>query len=76
MTNGIIALAAGLAVAISAVGAGLAQGVATKSAMESIARQPEKFSDIRSTLIVALAFMETLVIYALLVAFMLIAKIH
>ena len=76
MSNAIIACAAAFAVAISTISAGLGQGMAAKSAMESIARQPEKFSDIRSTLIVAMAFMETLVIYGLLIGFMLVGKIQ
>ena len=46
-----------------------------KSAMESIARQPDVAKDIRSTLIISLALMEALTIYGLLIAFMLIAKI-
>ncbi|MBR4880460.1 MAG: ATP synthase F0 subunit C, partial [Clostridia bacterium] len=45
------------------------------AAMESIARQPDSAKDIRSTLIIAMALMEALSIYGLLIAFMLVAKI-
>jgi len=60
MVNGIIALAAALAVAIATIGPGLGQGIAASKAMEAIARQPEASGDIRTSLILALAFMEAL----------------
>ena len=76
MTNSaIIALAAAIAIAISTVAPAIAQGLTAKSAMESIARQPDAAKDIRSTHIIALALMEALTIYGLLIAFMLISKI-
>lgn len=70
-----IALAAAIALAVSTIFPALAQGLTAKSAMESIARQPDAAKDIRSALIIALAMMEALTIYGLLIAFMLIAKI-
>jgi F-type H+-transporting ATPase subunit c len=42
--------------------------------MEAIARQPEAAGDIRTSLILALAFMEALTIYGLLIAFMVLGK--
>ena len=52
------------------------QGMTSKTAMESIARQPDAAGGIRSTLIVSLALMEALAIYGLLIAFMLLGKIQ
>ena len=76
MTNSaIIAMAAAIAIALSTLGPSIGQGITAKAAMESIARQPEAAKDIRSTLIIALALMEALTIYGLLIAFMLISKI-
>lgn len=75
MVNGLIAIGAGFAVGIAAVGAGIGQGIASGKAFESIARQPEVSGVIRTLLFIALAFMETLTIYGLLIAFMLIGKI-
>lgn len=72
--NGIIAMAAAFSIAVATIGPALAQGNATAKAMEGIARQPEAAGEIRSTLIIALAFMEALTIYGLLIAFMLIGK--
>ena len=70
-----IALCAALTIAISTITPAIAQGITAKAAMESIARQPDAAGQIRSTLIIALALMEALAIYGLLIAFMLIAKI-
>ncbi len=75
MSTTVLAIAAAAALAIPAAVAAIAQGIASKSAMEAIARQPEKSGDIRSTLIIALALMEALAIYGLLVAFLIINKI-
>ena len=74
MATGIIALAAALAVAIATIGPGLGQGIAASKAMEAIARQPEASGDIRTSLILALAFMEALTIYDLLIAFMILGN--
>ena len=73
--SSIIAIAAALAIAISTLGPSIAQGMTAKTAMESIARQPDAAKDIRSSLIISLALMEALTIYGLLIAFMLISKI-
>ena len=75
MSNGLIALAAAIAIAVSTMFPALGQGLASKAAMESIARQPDAAGNIRSTLIIALALMEALTIYGLLIAFMLVSKI-
>ncbi|MFZ5753228.1 MAG: ATP synthase F0 subunit C [Bacillota bacterium] len=75
MVEGLIALAAALAIAIATIGPGLGQGNAAAKAMESIARQPEAAGEIRTALILSLAFMEALTIYGLLIAFLLLGKI-
>ena len=74
-TEAIIAIAAALTIAISTIFPALAQGKTSKAAMESIARQPDSAKDVRSTLIIALALMEALTIYGLLISFMLNSKI-
>lgn len=73
--NVLIAFAAAFAIAFSTIFPALGQGKAAKTALESIARQPEAAKDIRSTLLLALALMEALTIYGLLIAFMLVGKI-
>ncbi len=51
------------------------QGRSAVAAMEAISRQPEAAGDIRSTLILALALIESLVIYVLLTFFLLMSKL-
>ena len=70
MEAGLIAIAKAIAIAIATIGPGLGQGMAASKAMDAIARQPEAAGNIRTTLILALAFMEALTIYGLLIAFM------
>ncbi|MDD6800036.1 MAG: ATP synthase F0 subunit C [Firmicutes bacterium] len=73
--SGLIAIAAAIAIAVSTIFPAIAQGLTAKSAMESIARQPDAAKDIRSALIISLALMEALTIYGLLIAFMIVSKI-
>ena len=70
----LLGIAAALAIAIATIGPGIGQGLAASKAMEAIARQPEASGDIRTSLILALAFMEALRIYGLLIAFMILGK--
>jgi F-type H+-transporting ATPase subunit c len=64
-----LALGVTLGLPIAVLGAGIGQGKAAAAAMEGIARQPEAAGQIRSAMIVALALIEALVIYALLMFF-------
>lgn len=74
-STGLIGLGAGLAVAIATLCPALGQGNAAARAMEAIARQPEAAGEIRTTLLISLAFMEALTIYGLLIAILLLGKI-
>jgi F-type H+-transporting ATPase subunit c len=69
-----IALATGLAIGIAALGGGIGQGIAVNGAMEGIARNPGASGKIMTTLIIGLALIESLVIYALVISFMLLGK--
>ena len=71
----VFAAVVGLAVPIAAVFAAIAQGRVGVAAMEGIARQPEAAADIGRNLIITLALIEALVIYALLTFFILQMKI-
>ncbi len=70
-----LALGAGLAIGIAAAGGGIGQGRAAASALEGIARNPEAASKVMTPMIIALALIESLVIYALVIAFLLQGKI-
>jgi F-type H+-transporting ATPase subunit c len=61
-------LAAAAAVSFGAVGPALAEGRAVSAALDAIARQPESASTISRTLFVGLAMIETMAIYCLVVA--------
>jgi len=61
-------LAAGIAIGIAAFGTGLGQGLAVKSSVEGIARNPEASGKITVTMLIGLAMIESLAIYALVVA--------
>lgn len=62
---------AGLAIAIGTIGPGLALGNGVGKAMEAIGRNPEAEPKIKNNMIVGLAFIEALSIYALLIALLL-----
>ena len=70
------ALATGLCIAIAAFGGALGQGNATKAALEGIARNPGARDKIFTPMIIGLALIESLVIYALVIAFLLYGKIQ
>ena len=71
---GLLALGAGLGLPIAVIGAGIGQGKAAAAALEGIARQPEAAGKIQTVMIIALALIESLVIYALLIFFLLNSK--
>ena len=60
-------LAAALGMAIAAAGCGIAQGMGLKAACEGTARNPEAGGKLTVTLILGLAFIESLAIYSLVV---------
>jgi F-type H+-transporting ATPase subunit c len=69
--DGMFALAAGLAIGLAALGGGFGQGHAIAAALNGIARNPSAYSKIFILMILGLALIESLVIYALIMAFML-----
>ncbi len=73
--KGLIALAAGLAIGLAAIGGALGQSKAASAALDGIARNPAAQGKIFTPMIIALALIESLVIYALIVAFALSGKI-
>ncbi|HSQ63578.1 MAG TPA: ATP synthase F0 subunit C [Polyangiaceae bacterium] len=67
-------LGAGLAMGLAVLGGGLGQGRASASALEGIARNPSAQSKIQTPMLIALALIESLVLFALLVAYLLQSK--
>jgi len=64
-----VVVTAGFALALSAFGGAIGQGNVAGRAMEAIARQPEAAGRIQTAMLLGLAFIESLVIYVLLIAF-------
>ncbi len=66
------AIASAVAIGIAACGGAVAMGIATGKSSEAISRQPEAEGKIRSTFMLGLVFIETAIIYALLVVILII----
>jgi F-type H+-transporting ATPase subunit c len=61
-------MAAGFGIGIAAFGTGIGQGLAINKSVEGIARNPEASGKITVTMLIGLAMIESLCIYALVVA--------
>jgi F-type H+-transporting ATPase subunit c len=70
-----VGIAAGLAVAIAAFGAGLGQGRVGAAAMESIGRNPNAADRLFLPLVLTLALLEALALYGFVIAIILSGKI-
>lgn len=73
--NAIYAIAAGLCIAIAASFGAISQAKAAAAALEGIGRNPGAAGKVQTPMIIALALIESLVIYALVIAFLLQGKI-
>ena len=71
-STGSKAIAAGICVGIAACGAGIGMGLTTAKSSEGISRQPEAADKIRTNMMLGLVFIETAIIYALVVAILII----
>jgi F-type H+-transporting ATPase subunit c len=69
----IIAIGAGLAVSFAAVGGGLGMGLIGGKSVQLVASRPDEIGNIRTIAFITMAFIETLTIYGLLIALMLIS---
>jgi len=68
---GMAAMACGLGIGIAALGSSIGQGLGLAKAVEGVARNPGASGKITTTLIIGLAMIESLCIYALVVALIL-----
>lgn len=75
VAQGLIALAAGLAIGLGAFGAATAQSRASAAAFEGVTRNPSSKGAVFTPFILALAFMEFQAILSFIVAFLLIGNI-
>lgn len=72
---GLLGLGVAIGLPIAVIGAGIGQGTAAAAALAGVARQPGSRGEIQTMMIIALALIESLVIYALLMFFMLQGKL-
>jgi F-type H+-transporting ATPase subunit c len=70
-----IAIACGFGIGVAAMGTGIGMGNAINGALQGTARNPEAGGKIMTTMIIGLALIESLCIYALVICFILVFKI-
>ncbi|MFH1349965.1 MAG: ATP synthase F0 subunit C [Pseudomonadota bacterium] len=70
-----IAIACGFGIGVAALGTGLAMGHAINGALQGTARNPEAGGKIMTTMIIGLALIESLCIYALLICLIMVFKV-
>ena len=72
--GGIMVFGAAIGLGIAALGGALGQGRAAATALDGIARNPGAADKIRGPMILGLALIESLVIYALIIALLVVTK--
>jgi F-type H+-transporting ATPase subunit c len=70
------AIASAMAIGLAAFGGALAQGKAASAALSGIARNPGAYGKIFVPMILCMALIESLVLFALLISFIFIGKIN
>jgi F-type H+-transporting ATPase subunit c len=70
-----IAIACGFGIGLAALGTGIGMGNAINGALQGTARNPEAGGKIMTTMIIGLALIESLCIYALVICFIMVFKI-
>jgi F-type H+-transporting ATPase subunit c len=69
------AIGAGIGFGIAAGFAGIGQGLVGRGATEGVARNPGAASTVQTIMIIALALIESLVLFALLIAFVVVGTV-
>lgn len=73
--KGLYAIATALAISVAVLGGALGQGKIGASAMEGLSRNPGAQKNMFVSMILGLAFIESLVIFAFVVAFLIVGKL-
>ena len=71
---GLNLISAGIAIGLAAIGGGLGIGYLAGKTLEGIARQPEAAKTMRTYFFLSITFVEVIVLYALVVALILLFK--
>ncbi len=72
---GLIGMGICLGIGLAALGGGAGIGRALSAALDGTARQPESAGNLRTTLIIGAALIESLTIYALVIGILLLGKL-
>ncbi|MEL7367723.1 MAG: ATP synthase F0 subunit C [Myxococcota bacterium] len=72
---GYVALAAGICMGAAAFGGAMGQSRAAAAALEGIARNPQAAPRVQTPMLIALALMESLVLFAFVIAFFLVGAL-
>lgn len=67
-------LGAALGIGLAATGTGIGMGFMIGKTVEAMARQPEIADGLRTTMLIGIAFIEALALYAFVVSFLVIFK--
>ncbi len=73
--KGIYALSAALAIGLAAMAGAIGMAITIAKALDAIARQPEADGKIKSGLILGLVFIETAIIFALIISILIVINI-
>lgn len=73
-TLGFAYLGAGIGAGLAVVGGGIGIGLLAKGALEGMARQPELIGQLRTNMILGIAFVEGIALFALVIAILLMFK--
>ena len=73
--NAAKAIGAGIGFGIAAGFAGIGQGLVGKGATEGVARNPGAVGTVQTIMIIALALIESLVLFALLISFVVVGRV-
>lgn len=74
MATGLALFGAGLAAGFAAIGTGIGNGLVISKTLESMARQPELSSQLRTTMFIGVGLIEAVPIIAVVISFMLLNK--
>lgn len=67
-------IGSGLAIGFAALGGGIGIGILMSKIFESMARQPEILNKMRPLMFIGIAFIEAIVLYALVISILLVTK--
>lgn len=67
-------LGAAIGIGVAAMGTGLGMGFLVGKTVEAMARQPEISGELRTTMLIGVAFVEALALYALVISFLIVFK--